>query len=151
MRQCAISGRLIYTDIYMVDAVNIYHMPATVVDICDALHVEGREVKALVPDEMQQFVRQYDPCIHIPYGREYMMNMFLEEDELKNEMEGERRPYEVGILATQRGCHYIVVPWYQKFDTLPEYYEEYTIIDGYIIYKNVLLSTEVGKLQNDDL
>lgn len=146
----AASGRLMYSDMYMIRAANIYHMPVQVVDICDALHVDGREVMVLMPYEFQQFVRQYDPCIMIPYGREYMMNVSQEENALRDAMmKEERDPYEIGCLATIRGCHYIVVPPNERFDVLPENYAEYMTIDGYIIYKNVLLSTEVGKIVND--
>lgn len=146
----AASGRLMYSDIYMTRAENIYHMPVQVVDICDALHVEGREVMVLMPYEFQQFVRQYDPCIRIPYGREYMLNIALEGDDLMDAMDDENRdPVEFGRLATFRGCHYIVVHPEDKFEVLPENYVEYMTIDGYIVYKNVLLSTEVGKIVND--
>ena len=140
----AVSGRLMYSDMYMIKASNIYHMPDAVVHICDAIHVEGREVRALMPYEFQQFVRQYDSCICIPYGREYMMNIFAEPDDLRDAMiREERDPYEVGVLAHQRGCHYIVIPAHERFTTPPENYEEFMNIDGYIIYKNIYLSTNL--------
>ena len=143
----AVSGRLMYSDMYMVKAANIYHMPQAVVDICDALHVEGREVMAVVPFEMQQFVRQYDPCICMPYGREYMMGISTEVNDLREAMlSPDKDPEEIGTLAAQNGCHYIVLYEYEKFDTPPRYYVEYMTIDGYVIYKSTLLSTEVGLL-----
>jgi len=134
----AVSGRLMYSDFYMIKAENIYHMPVQVVDICDALHIEGREVMVLMPYEFQQFVRQYDPNICIPYGREYMMNIFAEPDDLRDAMVAEHRdPELVGRLATDRGCHYIVISCMDDFENAPWNYEEFMNIDGYIIYRIV--------------
>ena len=143
----AVSGRLMYSDMYMVRAANIYHMPQAVVDIADALHVEGREVMAVVPFEMQQFIRQYDPCIRMPYGREFMMGIGVDENELRDVMlSQDKDPQVVGTLAAQNGCHYIVMYEYEKFDTPPRFYVEYMSIDGYVIYKSTLLSTELGHI-----
>ena len=143
----AVSGRLMYSDMYMIRSVNMYHMPQAVVDIADALHVEGREVMVVVPFEMQQFIRQYDPCICMPYGREHMMGISAEDSELRDVMlSQEKDPNEVGTLAAQNQCHYIVMYEYEKFDTPPRFYEEYMSIDGYVIYKSTLLSTQLGHL-----
>lgn len=137
-------GKLMYLDTYMIPADNIYHMPKYVVDICDALHVDGREVQVLVPDEMQQFVRQYDPCICIPYGREYMMGLTLESDEIRDAMsENPRDPEKIGRLCVYRYVHYIVVPESMRFEGSLVYYDEYMTIDGYVIYKNMYLDTDV--------
>ena len=83
----------------------------------------------------------------MPYGREYMMGIGVENNALREVMlSPEKDPEVVGTLAVQNGCHYIVMHEYEKFDTPPEYYMEYMNIDGYIIYKSTLLSTEVGHL-----
>ena len=140
----ALSGKLMYTDTYMVRAQNIYHMPQAVVDICEALHVEGREVRAALPDELMQFVRQYDPCICLAYGREYNMGMYIKADDLRAAMMDENRdPYLIGTLATEREVHYIVVRAGEEFEELPVNYEEYLRVDGFIIYKSTVLSTSV--------
>ncbi len=140
----ATSGRLMYNDVYMVRAANMYHMPQYVVDICDEIHIEGREVMALVPTEFWQFIRQYDPCVKIPYGRQYLMNVYQEPDDLRDAMNAEvRDPHEIGLLATHRGVHYIVVPQNERFETAPYGYEYYKTIDGYVMYKNIYLSLEV--------
>ena len=140
----ALSGKLMYTDVYMVRAENIYHMPSAVVDICDALHVEGREVRAVLPEELIQFARQYDPCICLAYGREYNMGMFVKADDLRNAMLSENRdPELIGTLATQREVHYIVVRSSEEFSQLPINYVEYLRIDGFIIYKSTVWSTSV--------
>ncbi len=140
----ALSGKLMYTDTYMVRAQNIYHMPQAVVDICDALHVEGREVRVVLPEELMQFARQYDPCICLAYGREYNMGMYVKADDLRDAMLSENRdPELIGNLGTSREVHYIVVRSSEKFSVLPVNYEEYLRIDGYIIYKSTVLSTSV--------
>ena len=140
----ALSGKLIYTDANMVRAQNIDHMPDVVIHICDALHVEGREVRVVVPEEFTQFVRQYDPCICLAYGREFQMGMFVQASELRFAMIAEDRdPNTIGILAAQRGVHYIVVRPGEEFEELPTYYEEFMKVDGFTIYKNTLLSTDV--------
>lgn len=65
-----VSGNYVYDDVFFHKAENQYHVPEAVVDICDAIRVEGREVLALFPADMVQYVRQYDPTICMPYGRE---------------------------------------------------------------------------------
>jgi hypothetical protein len=132
----AFSGRLMYSNMYMVKAQNIYHMPVQVIDICDALHAEGREIMVLMPYEFQQFVRQYDPGICMPYGREHMMNMYVGEDLLRDAvMAEEKDPELVGRLATERGCHYIVISSFDDFPETPWNYEEFMNIDGYKVYR----------------
>lgn len=61
-----VSGNYVYDDVFFREAENQYHVPETVVDICDAIRVEGREVLALFPADMVQYVRQYDPTICMP-------------------------------------------------------------------------------------
>lgn len=145
----ALSGRLMYSDFYMIEAPNMYHMPVQVVDICDALHAEGREIMVLMPYEFQQFVRQYDPNICMPYGREYMMNIIVQTDELRDEMmEGGRDPEIVGHLATERGCHYIVVSQFEDFAETPWNYEEFMNIDGYKVYRIIEAGPNMWALQD---
>lgn len=44
-----ISGKLVYSNPLFERAENIYHMPQEVVDICDAIEIEGREVMGGIP------------------------------------------------------------------------------------------------------
>lgn len=46
-----LSGSLIYRNPYFQKAENVYHVPQSVVDICDAIEVPGREVMAVFPGE----------------------------------------------------------------------------------------------------
>ena len=65
-----VSGSYIYNNPYFQKADNLYHVPDCVVHICDAIRVPGREVQAAFPPELVQYVRQYDPTVCMPYGRE---------------------------------------------------------------------------------
>ena len=138
----AFAGKLMYTSVHMVKAENVYHMPQAVVDICDAIHVDGREVRAAMPEELMQFVRQYDPCICLAYGRQYLMAVYQEENDFRDAMIA-RDTYLIGTLGTVREVHYIIVRPGEEFEELPVNYEEYMRIDGFIIYKNTVVSTEV--------
>lgn len=68
-----ISGKYIYSNPYFSKAENIYHVPQAVVDICDDIKVEGREVRAAFPIEHIQYVRQYSPYVCLAYGRMALM------------------------------------------------------------------------------
>ena len=52
-----LSGSFIYSNEFFNRAENLYHVPQSVVDICDAIEVEGREVMAVFPAELLQYVR----------------------------------------------------------------------------------------------
>ena len=138
----AFAGKLMYTSVHMVKAENVHHMPQVVVDICDTIHVDGREVRAAMPEELMQFVRQYDPCICLAYGRQYLMDIYAEENDFRDAMIN--RDIElIGTLGTVREVHYIIVRPGEEFEEIPVNYEEYARIDGFIIYKNTVVSTSV--------
>lgn len=61
-----ISGSLIYRNPNFQKAENAYHVPQSVVDICDTIEVPGREVMAAFPGELLQYVRQYSNVICMP-------------------------------------------------------------------------------------
>ena len=77
-----VCGDYVYDNSYFSKAENPYHVPGTVVKICDEIQVEGREVRAVFPGEMVQYVRQYTPYVCMPYGRE----MIVERWKIGNEM-----------------------------------------------------------------
>ena len=64
-----LSGRYIYANQHFSKAENMYHVPQVIVDICDDIRVEGREVRACFPFEHIQYVRQYSPYVCLAYGR----------------------------------------------------------------------------------
>lgn len=67
-----ISGSLVYKNEYVSRAENAYHIPQVVIDVCDEISpAEGEpRVRAVFPEELVHFVRQYDTKILMPYGRD---------------------------------------------------------------------------------
>ena len=71
-----VSGDYLYDNPGGRKAENMQHIPQDVIDVCDEIIVEGREVIAAFPAECLMYVTQYTPLVHMPYGRE----MFLVSD-----------------------------------------------------------------------
>lgn len=135
----AVGGKIVYTDAEYSIAENEYHMPHTVVDICDEIVIPGREIMVAFPTEMLVYVRQYTPLIVMPYGYEELkyIKHFDPLHELITEEETDAE--DLFTEASKRGCHYIVLDENKLIiGSADEYgFEEYAHIDGYVIYKNV--------------
>lgn len=134
-----ISGSYIYNNPYFQRAENLYHVPQKVVDICDAIVVEGREVKAVFPEEMLQYVRQYSPVICMPYGREILVSKWAQKHEMYSIMEAEEVDAELLVeLCRENWCHYIILKEDKKIKgDFADY--DFNIFDrmhGYVIYKD---------------
>lgn len=106
-------GDYVYDNPYFSKAENPYHVPRTVVKICEEIQVEGREVRAVFPGEMVQYVRQYTPFVCMPYGRE----MIVERWKIGNEMyelfelglpDGLVRANKLAETARKYEVHYII-------------------------------------------
>lgn len=106
-------GSMIYANPAVVKAENPYHLPQSVIDTADILHVDDDWVKAIVPSEMVQFIRQYDAMIMMPYGRDMLVERW-------NVQGGNREMYEameaeiihaqyLVLLCQQEKVDYIVV------------------------------------------
>ena len=137
VKKLLLSGSLIYKNENFRKADNLYHIPQTVVDICDAIEVEGREVMAVFPVEMLQYVRQYSPYICMPYGREVTVDRWGFYTELLQVMIEETLVVEkMAPLAKERGCHYIIIENDKKIlGDMQEYdYRLFDSIGGYDIY-----------------
>lgn len=130
------AGKLVYSNPLYSRAENIYHVPDSVVHICDAIEVPGREVRAVFPEELLLYVRQYSPLVCMPYGREVLMGVYdemheimeLDEIDLKRLLE----------LTGQRECHFIVFREDAEFVGEPAGLdlELFLETDGYIVYRN---------------
>lgn len=132
-----ISGSYIYQNPFFHRAENLYHIPASVVDICDAIRVEGREVMAVFPVELLQYVRQYSPVVCMPYGREATVDRWGYNYELYDVMEAAVVEAErLAGLAREACCHYIILPQEQEMEgSLLDYgYEVFGQMHGYVIY-----------------
>lgn len=132
-----VSGSLIYRNVNFKKADNLYHIPQTVVEICDAIEVEGREVMAVFPVEMLQYVRQYSAYICMPYGREVTIDRWGFYTDLQQVMEEEILIVEeMAPLAKEESCHYIIINSKKQIvGDMQQYdYELFDSIDGYDIY-----------------
>lgn len=133
------SGSLIYENQYFKIAQNAYHVPQSVVEICDAIEVEGREVMAVFPGELIPYVRQYSALVCMPYGREIAVDRWNYYTELYDVMEAEVIDAKrLSALAREHACAYIVLPDRKETDgDLNEYsYEDFGAVEGYVIYKD---------------
>lgn len=67
-----LGGNLVYTaDLEYRIADNVYQIPDEAIDIADFLEeYEEDTVRVALPTELLTYVRQYDPYIALPYGRE---------------------------------------------------------------------------------
>jgi len=77
-------GRLVYVNGYFTPAQNEYHIPDSVVEICEEVNVDGREIRVAVPDELLSYVRQYTTTVYLPYGRETIMGEYGGVNELRD-------------------------------------------------------------------
>jgi hypothetical protein len=118
-----VSGRYIYGDVHFQKAENIYHMPQSVVEICDFIAVDGREVMAAFPKEMIPFVRQYDPTVCMPYGREVQLEMWGNHNPFYEAMDASILDVgELTRMAREEGCHFVIVSGTkEKVGTFQEY------------------------------
>ncbi|MBR1772261.1 MAG: hypothetical protein IJ747_09570 [Lachnospiraceae bacterium] len=137
-----VSGRLIYRNQYFSKAENLYHVPDSVVHICDAVEIPGREVTVAFPLELVQYVRQYSPVVCMPYGREILVdkwNGWAVQNPLCDAMEAEVIDAgTLGSLAREESCIYLVLPESKQIKgSLHEAgYALFLQTDGYCVYKD---------------
>lgn len=81
------SGSFIYSNPAITKTNNSYHLPDSVIAVAEELIIEEEYVKAVVPSEMIQFIRQYDAMILMPYGREILIDSWAINHELYELME----------------------------------------------------------------
>jgi len=134
------SGKLVYTSPLFEPAENPYHVPREVVEICDAIEIEGREVMAVFPEEFLLYVRQYTSFVCMPYGREVIMGAYNEFHQLMRQEE-----ISVEQLASQAkkyGCHYVIISEKKELvgDMTQYEYEIYKQVEEYVIYKDTTMN-----------
>lgn len=120
-------------------AENAYHLPQTVIDICDEIKPETDDywVCAVMPQELLSYVRQYTSMIHMPYGRAVLITRWNLGHPLYDTMEAD--VIDAKTLAEQAreyGCHYIVLNETRGMEGSLEKqdFEVIAEIDGYRIY-----------------
>ena len=107
-----VSGNYLYDNSGFQKTENLQHIPEEVIEICDAITVEGREVMAAFPVEMLMYVPQYTPFVHMPYGREVVLQSegIINYDDLYLLIETDVVDCS-GLVKELRaqGCHYVVL------------------------------------------
>lgn len=104
-------GDFVYNNSRYSIAENPYHVPESVVEICDSIHIEGREVMAVFPENLMQYVRQYDSTVCMPYGRDTLVAGWKIDHALRSEMEAEVLDGKrLGSEAWDALCVYIIIP-----------------------------------------
>ncbi len=131
------TGDYVYDNPYFSPAENRFHVPQTVALVCDAIIVEGREVRAVFPDEMLPYVRQYTGNIRMPYGREIQVERWEYGNGLYEAMNEEILDCKkLTTSAAEQECHYIIVhetkPGQEDFEKNGYHYVE--TVAGYCIY-----------------
>lgn len=103
------NGSLIYKNPAVTKAENSYHLPEEVILVADQIRIEDTWVKAVVPSELIQFIRQYDGYIMMPYGREMLVGSWEQNHDLYQAMESDNIHAEyVAILCRENEVDYIV-------------------------------------------
>lgn len=134
----AFSGSFIYNNPFFYRAENKYHMPDSVVHICDAIIVPGREVMAAFPPEFVQFVRQYSPLVCMPYGRETIVERWGFESEIYDLMTAEEIDLEaLNRAVLEQRCHYVILQSSRRVKgNFADYkWELFCETDGYSVYR----------------
>lgn len=131
-------GDYIYDNPWFNHAENAYHIPQSVIDICDYMEVPGREIKGCFPDELIPFVRQYTPFICLAYGRD---SLLTGRNEKYSELEYNCNQSVINVevvseLLRQEFCPYFVIDEDKKLngDFSDFDFTLVTNIDGYDIY-----------------
>lgn len=109
----AVSGKYVYSNIYMVTAENAYHIPQEAIDVCEAIMPEegDERVTGVFPDELIHFIRQYSSEIQMAYGRDYLAPDWRYDDHpLRRLMNGKRiQAGKLSRLSAEYGCHYVIL------------------------------------------
>lgn len=146
-----VCGDYVYDNPYFGRAENPYHVPQTVAEVCDRIVVQGREVRAVFPDEMVQYVRQYTPFVCMPYGRE----MIVERWRIASEMyevyalglpDGIVRAKTLAETARKYEVHYIIWDTGRDMTGDLEAYDFVLadIVNGYAIYRDGLANLGIS-------
>lgn len=137
-----VCGSLVYKSDYISKAENLYHIPDTVIKICELIHPkdgdENVQVMVVVPEELTYFIRQYDSHIRMPYGREMVASQWdyyhpihaaMEETEVIN-LE------DLVSACREEYCQYIVLSSARKTEGNMEELGLVLLaeVDGYLVY-----------------
>ena len=149
-----VSGSFIYSSPFFHKAENSYHVPDDVVEICDAINVPGREVMAVFPMELLQYIRQYSPTVCMPYGREVQVERWPgrlgDYEELYTAMEEQEDVVleQLVPLTRDAGCHYVVIRKDKEIvgETADWEWELFYEAEKYVVYRDLSILLEIPDL-----
>ena len=148
-----ITGSCVYANEHVYMAENMYHLPQSVIDICDRIKPTEDEgtVRAAFTPELVYFVRQYDPNILMPYGRDYVDHDYYTGVLKVMKEEGKIEIQELLYYTRVDLDRYIILPTDKKLNEDIQAFDVKLIdtIDGYNIYEDILISENREKERGD--
>lgn len=142
-------GKYVYDSPYISKAENAYHIPDTVIEICDFIKPEheNAHVMVVVPEELVYYVRQYDAGIKMPYGREMIASQWDYYHPVHEAMEETEVLVLEDLLKATREeyCQYLVISPKKQVKENPEEMGLLLLaeIDGYRLYKDPVTAAVV--------
>ena len=108
-----LTGSLVYRSTLITKAENPYHIPQTVVEICDMIAPAKGEprIRAAFPSELVYFVRQYNTNIMMPFGREMVESQWDYYNAVYEVMEKPETIDTNALIAATREtkCSYVIL------------------------------------------
>lgn len=155
-----INGKLVYTNSIYFKATNSFHIPASVINVAEALKLDNYKPIAVMPKELLPFLRQYSCDIFTPYGREMTepnWSVWRPHNDLYDAMEAD--VYNIQRLvpcALEENCVYVVLSCAKQQVGNMEDYDFFlkNFVDGYYIYMyrpSYEVLKEQGLLSADEL
>lgn len=149
---CILCGNYVYNNVHISKAENRYHIPAVVVNICDAIQPAEDEERiwAVFPSELLHFVRQYSSDVQLIYGRDMMVASWDHvEHPIYALMEAETVQVELlAELLNDYNCQYVILNENKKRAGEPTEFhlEKVAEFGAYDVYRN----TDVPVLKKAD-
>lgn len=136
-----LSGKWAFSSENYVKAENNYHIPQYVIDVCDTIRVTDYSPNVAFPASMVQFIRQYTTQFRTPYGRDAVVQRWVEKFNMGNPLLDliEAESYdaqEICTLASEQQIDVFIVYGYREMQgDVEEFgYTLYATVDGYDIY-----------------
>ncbi|MGN0399506.1 MAG: hypothetical protein ACI4EO_05190 [Blautia sp.] len=137
----AAGGTWIYREEVFQKTDNVYKIPQTVIPICQEMrdYPQEERIKAAVADELLPYIRQYDPGIHMVYGRNTTKDFQAETMEaavLYGVLHEEHQDRETFVSAIELAeCNFLVLKGEHPVKRWADLeYEMLLEVDGYYLY-----------------
>lgn len=137
----SVGGTWVYQEHVFQKEANIYKIPQTVIPLCQEMidYSAGKEIKAAVADELLPYIRQYEPGIHMAYGRNATKDYQTESMEdavLYGVLHAKNQDIETFLAAVElAGCNFIVLNGeHQAKQWADKEYQMLLEVDNYYLY-----------------